>query len=249
MTDGADTNRRFYDTLWREARLQRPERFNTWPLVHRVVAGRRALEVGPGLRPRLPLATTVFLDRSRPAVDRLRACGARALTGEVTRLPFADAGFDVVAAFDIIEHVADDGRVFAELDRVLAPDGELLLSVPLHQSAWTEFDAFVGHHRRYDPADLERRLAQHGLRVAESAVYGMQPRSGWLLEFGVWMLRHQRARAMRWYNAYTPFAIWFQKRLQFRPGLVDSPEVDEIIALCHRQAARPRERCSAVGVD
>jgi len=249
VTDGADTNRRFYDTLWREARLQRPERFNTWPLVHRVVAGRRALEVGPGLRPRLPLATTVFLDRSRPAVDSLRACGARALIGEVTRLPFATAGFDVVAAFDIIEHVADDGRVFAELDRVLAPDGELLLSVPLHQSAWTEFDAFVGHHRRYDPADLERRLAQHGLRVAESAVYGMQPRSRWLLEFGVWMLRHQRARAMRWYNAYTPFAIWFQKPLQFSAGLVDSPEIDEIIALCRRDGARPQEGRSTGGVD
>jgi SAM-dependent methyltransferase len=166
----------------------------------------------------------------------LRACGARALIGEVTRLPFANAGFDVVAAFDIIEHVADDGRVFAELDRVLAPDGELLLSVPLHQSAWTEFDAFVGHHRRYDPADLERRLAQHDLRVIESAVYGMQPRRRWLLEFGVWMLRHQRARAMWWYNAYTPFAIWLQKPLQFVPGLVDLPGVDEIIAVCRRGA-------------
>jgi SAM-dependent methyltransferase len=178
----------------------------------------------------------VFLDASRPAVAALRACGARALVSDITRLPFRDAGFDVVAAFDIIEHVADDGRVFAELDRVLAPDGELLLSVPLHQSAWTEFDAFVGHHRRYDPADLERRLAQHGLRVAESAVYGMQPRSRRVLEFGVWMLRHQPRFAMRWYNAYTPLALWLQKPLRFTPGLVDDPAVDEIIAVCGRGA-------------
>jgi len=243
VAEHVDTNRRFYDTLWREARLQRPERFNTWALVQRVVAGRRALEVGPGLRPRLPLATTVFLDASRPAADSLRARGARALLGDVTRLPFRDASFAVVAAFDIIEHVSDDLRVFAELDRVLAPAGELLLSVPLHQGAWTEFDAFVGHHRRYDPADLERNLARHGLRVIESAVYGMQPKNRRVLEFGVWMLRHQRARAMRWYNAYTPFAIWFQKPLQFRPGLVDAPEIDEIIALCRR------DRTSTAGID
>jgi SAM-dependent methyltransferase len=236
VAEHADTNRRFYDTLWREARLQQPERFNTWPIVQRLVAGRPALELGPGLRPRLPLSSTVFVDASRPAARSLRERGARALAADVTRLPFRASSFAVVAAFDIIEHVADDRAVFDEITRVLTPEGYLLLSVPLHQSAWTEFDAFVGHHRRYDPPELERALTERDLRVVESAVYGMQPHNRRLLEFGVWMLRHQRARAMWWYNAYTPFAIWLQKPLQFVPGLVDLPGVDEIIAVCRRGA-------------
>ena len=232
MAERADTNRRFYDTLWRETRLQPPQRFNTWPIVQRLVAGGPALELGPGLRPRLPLSSTVFVDASPPAVRILRERGARALAADVTRLPFPDASFAVVAAFDIVEHVADDRAVFDEIRRVLAPDGTLLLSVPLHQGAWTEFDAFVGHYRRYDPSELERTLSERDLRVVESAVYGMQPQNRRLLQLGVWMLRHRRASAMWWYNAYLPLAIWLQKPLRFVPGLVDLPGVDEIIAVC-----------------
>ena len=66
-----DANREFYDALWTDARLVAPERFNTWPLA-RALSDRspRRLEVAPGLRPRLPLAGTVFVDVSAPALRR-----------------------------------------------------------------------------------------------------------------------------------------------------------------------------------
>ena len=236
MSDLTETNRRFYHDLWSGARLLAPERFNTWPLVSAMSAARGpALEVGPGLRPRLPLADTVFLEASVPAVVRLRRSGARALAGDVRHLPFRGASFATVAAFDIVEHIEDDASAFRELVRVLAPDGSLVLSVPLHSSAWTGFDEMVGHYRRYDPEELHKTLADQGLRVIESAVYGMQPTNRWLLDLGVWMMRTHPARAMRWYNrVFMPIGIWLQKPLRFVPGLVDSPEVDEIIAVCRR---------------
>jgi len=47
--DPAGTNRRFYDYLWNAARLPRPERLNTWPLLSRFAeSDGHALEVGPG---------------------------------------------------------------------------------------------------------------------------------------------------------------------------------------------------------
>jgi SAM-dependent methyltransferase len=235
--DLAETNRRFYDDLWSAARLTPPERFNTWPLLnHLGESAEHVLEAGPGLRPRLPLAATVFLESSRPAVARLRRAGARALLGDVQHLPFPDESFAMVGAFDIIEHVLDDESVFAELARVLAPHGSLVFSVPLHSSAWTGFDEMVGHCRRYDPPALERALAKHGLAIVESAVYGMQPKSRWLLDLGVWMMRTNHARAMLWYNrVFMPVSIWLQKPLRFVRGLVDAPEVDEVIAVCRRE--------------
>ena len=230
-----DVNRDFYDALWSETRLEAPDRFNTWPRVRSLLDGRSALEIGPGLRPRLPLATTWFLDSSKPAAQRLRREGARSVVGDVPRLPFGHGRFDVVAALDIVEHVADDDAVFDEIARVLAPSGTLLLSVPLHQSAWTSFDAFVGHHRRYDAPVLHEKLAGRGLTIVESAVYGMQPKSRWLLELGMWMLRHRRARALRWYNhVLMPIALWRQPALRFVPGLVADADVDEVIAVCRR---------------
>lgn len=143
-----ESNGRFYDALWKDARLIEPERFNTWPLVSDLVEqSRNRLEVAPGMRPRLPIAGTHFVDLSRPAVARLRACGGNAVVGLVTSLPYSDGIFDLVCALDIVEHVDDDEAALSELSRVAAPDATLLLSIPLHESRWTAFDDHVGHRR------------------------------------------------------------------------------------------------------
>ena len=65
------TNRQFYDALWADARLIGPERFNTWPLVCSLVTPtQQRLEVAPGLRPRLPIDGTHFVDQSAPALAK-----------------------------------------------------------------------------------------------------------------------------------------------------------------------------------
>ena len=58
--------------------------------------------------------------------------------GSVTALPFADATFDVVGAFDVVEHCQDDHRALSELARVTRPGGHVLLSVPAYSWAWTD---------------------------------------------------------------------------------------------------------------
>jgi len=90
-------NRRFYDALWSASYVVPPQRFNTWPLLTSLAASAPArLEFGPGLRPRLPIAGTSFVDVSRPALSRLKAHGGLATLGEITALPFPDGTFDLV---------------------------------------------------------------------------------------------------------------------------------------------------------
>ena len=84
------------------------------------------------------------------------------------RLPFADATFDVVAAFDVVEHCEDDRRAMTELARVLTPGGRLLLSVPAYAWAWSDHDVRAGHHRRYTRRELERLVRSAGLEVDRS---------------------------------------------------------------------------------
>lgn len=234
--DLTEVNRDFYDALWADTYVERPERFNTWGLVAGFLPQSSVrLEVGPGLRPRLPLHGTDFIDLSATAVARLNALGGCAVEGEITALPFAAGRFDLVAAFDVIEHVDDDRRVFGELSRVLKPGGVLLCSVPLHASHWTSFDACVGHARRYDPAALRRLLAEHGFVIEQSAVFGMQPNNVRLLDYGVRMLTHRRRQAMRWYNrVFMPLGMLFQKKLKFFPGLLDTEGVHEVALVCRR---------------
>lgn len=231
-------NLAFYESLWRDAELVRPERFNTWPALQPLAESARCrLEIAPGLRPRLPIAGTHCIDISGAALARLTAAGALAANGSIQALPYDDACFDLVCALDIVEHVDDDRLAFAELARVAAPGAILLLSAPLHMARWNPFDDFVGHRRRYESEELKARLAQHGLTVLRSAVYGMQPKSSKLLDLGMWYLINQRERAMWWYNrVFMPLGMRFQKPLDWQPGLIDLDPVDEVLMVLRKAA-------------
>jgi SAM-dependent methyltransferase len=232
-----ETNRRFYDPLWAGSRLVHPERFNTWPLVRELCASSRGrLEIAPGVNPRLPLEGTRFIDASEPAIAKLLAHGADARVGLAYPLPWADGAFDLIGAFDVLEHVEDDDRLLEEMSRVASPGAALLLSAPIHSSRWTAFDDLVGHGRRYEPAALLAKLAQRGWALERSAVYGMQPSAPWLLDFVVWSFRHRRRRAIWLYTrVILPIAAFFQGKLRMCPGLIDVRGVDEILLLCRRK--------------
>jgi SAM-dependent methyltransferase len=85
--------------------------------------------------------------------------------GSVTALPFAEATFDVVGAFDVVEHCEDDDRAVSELARVTVPGGRVLLSVPAYSWAWTDHDVRAGHHHRYTRRQLVRVVEDAGLTV------------------------------------------------------------------------------------
>jgi SAM-dependent methyltransferase len=237
-----ERNRCYYDMLWSDARLVEPQRFNTWPLVESLLpTAVQRLEVAPGLRPRLPIRGTQFLDISGPAVAKLRECGAQVVLGKVSCLPFADNSFDLVCAFDIIEHVDDDDGALSEVSRAAKPGGVVLISIPLHPAMWTSFDDFVGHKRRYDPPELLSKLARHHLTVERSAVFGMQPRSSLLVNLGMWWLFHHRERAMWWYNrVIMQLGLHFQKRLRLDSGMIPTDGVDEVLLVCRKQGAVTR---------
>jgi SAM-dependent methyltransferase len=231
-----EVNQRFYDPLWAGSRLVLPERFNTWPLVRGLARGSRArLEVAPGLCPRLPLEGTRFLDSSAPAVAKLVAGGADARVGLATRLPWGDGVFDLVGAFDVLEHVDDDEGLLSEVTRVALPEATMLLSAPIHAARWTAFDELVGHGRRYEPEALVAMLARHGWSIEQSGVYGMQPSSQRLLDFVVWSFQHRPRKAIWWYTrVILPLGAYFQKPLHMAPGMIDARHVDEVLLVCRR---------------
>lgn len=231
-------NGEFYDALWSKTYLTRPEYFNTWSLISALLpAAPRRLEIGPGLRPRLPISGTHFVDISTPAIARLNSRGGIAQSGEITALPFADHTFDLVSAFDVVEHVEDDQRVFTEMTRVLKPTGYLIFSVPLHPARWTVFDACVGHARRYEPVALQERLARHRLVVEKSGIFGMQTNNPRLLHYAVEALTKHRSVALRFYNwLFFPLGMLGQKRLKLVDGLIDLTDVDEVLIVCRAKA-------------
>jgi SAM-dependent methyltransferase len=81
---------------------------------------------------------------------------------DVKKLPYKDGFFDVVVAFDVLEHINDDRAAIAEIRRVLKQGGAFVFSVPAYQSLFSSHDRALGHRRRYARRVLRQRLGQFG---------------------------------------------------------------------------------------
>jgi SAM-dependent methyltransferase len=80
------------------------------------------------------------------------------------RLPFEEE-YDVVGAFDVLEHLDEDEEVIAQIHRATKPDGGIVLSVPQHPQLWSGVDEFSRHRRRYTAGELVAKVEARGFRV------------------------------------------------------------------------------------
>ncbi len=83
---------------------------------------------------------------------------------DARRLPFADA-FDVVGAFDVVEHIDEDDTVLGQIRGAVKHGGGLMLTVPQHGFLWSEVDTISGHKRRYEPGELEAKVEAAGFSI------------------------------------------------------------------------------------
>jgi SAM-dependent methyltransferase len=71
------------------------------------------------------------------------------LEGSILDLQFEDNTFDLVCAFDVVEHVEDDVKATSEMIRVAKRNGYVFISVPAFNSLWSKHDEINHHYRRY----------------------------------------------------------------------------------------------------
>lgn len=79
--------------------------------------------------------------------------------------------FDAIGAFDVLEHIAEDEHVLAEVHSALKPGGVLLASVPQHPWLWSRTDDWACHVRRYQRGELERKARAAGFTVLLSTSF------------------------------------------------------------------------------
>jgi SAM-dependent methyltransferase len=81
------------------------------------------------------------------------------------RLPPLGSGQELLALFDVLEHVDDDREMLGFLHSILEPGGIVVLTVPAHPALFSERDDLACHRRRYRRGELERKLEDAGFTV------------------------------------------------------------------------------------
>lgn len=85
-------------------------------------------------------------------------------------IPFSGE-FDLIGAFDVIEHIDDDAAALTSMRRALRAGGGILLTVPQHPWLWSSQDVRAHHKRRYTAAELHGKIERAGFRILRSTSF------------------------------------------------------------------------------
>lgn len=157
------------ESFWFRSR----NRLIVWALRRHFPSARSLLEVGCGtgfvVAGIAEAVATLTLEAgdaqsSGLAFARDRVPRARLHQLDARSLPF-DREFDVVGAFDVIEHLDEDERVLSQMWRAVRPGGGALITVPQHRWLWSAEDDAGGHKRRYTRRELVEKVQRAGFSV------------------------------------------------------------------------------------
>ncbi len=145
----------------------------TWAMQTHFPGAQSFLEIGcgtgfvlQGLRsafPGLKLAGSEVLFEGLPFTSQ-RIPDATLFQMDARRIPFENE-FDVIGAFDVLEHIQEDEIVLQQMHQAVKPGGGIMITVPQHQWLWSEMDRVSSHFRRYVRTELRQKVQTVGFRV------------------------------------------------------------------------------------
>jgi SAM-dependent methyltransferase len=83
---------------------------------------------------------------------------------DARQIPFRDE-FDVVGAFDVLEHITEDQEVLSQMYQATCKGGGILVTVPHHPFLWSAVDVYSRHVRRYQTRELRDKIERAGFTV------------------------------------------------------------------------------------
>jgi SAM-dependent methyltransferase len=131
----------------------------------------RILEIGCGTGHNLAMLGEFGKVDALELDEEARALAEKRLGREVMSAPLPelagvrDRHYDLIGAFDVIEHIDDDRAALASIAARLKPGGRLVVTVPAHQWMWSAHDVVNHHKRRYSKRALKQLIEASPLRL------------------------------------------------------------------------------------
>jgi SAM-dependent methyltransferase len=89
---------------------------------------------------------------------------------DARNIPFSEE-FDIIGAFDVLEHIEQDREVLKQMYQAIQIGGGIMLSVPQHPWLWSQADTYAHHVRRYVKKDLVAKLEEAGFNVVKTTSF------------------------------------------------------------------------------
>jgi 2-polyprenyl-3-methyl-5-hydroxy-6-metoxy-1,4-benzoquinol methylase len=122
----------------------------------------KVLEIGAGTGHNLKMLSEFGAVDALEVDETARALAEKRLGRKLFSSPLPElkgirqGQYDLVAAFDVIEHIPDDEAALEAIAKLLKPGGRVVVTVPAHQWMWSAHDVVNHHQRRYSKAGLKR---------------------------------------------------------------------------------------------
>ena len=130
-----------------------------------------SLEIGCGTGHNLAMLSGFGRVDGLELDDEARTLSEKRLGRSVMRSPLpelaevADRHYDLIGAFDVIEHIDDDAAALASIAAKLKPGGKFVMTVPAHQWMWTAHDVVNHHKRRYSRRSLRTLIERSPMKL------------------------------------------------------------------------------------
>ena len=72
---------------------------------------------------------------------------------------------NAIGIFDVLEHIEDPIKFLSIVNKVLEKNGKLIITVPMYQYLYSDFDVSIGHFRRYSEELLSKQLNATGFVI------------------------------------------------------------------------------------
>lgn len=91
--------------------------------------------------------------------------GVLSFCAAIEHLQLPNSSLENISMLDVLEHLDDRQKALAEIHRLLASNGRLVLTVPAITSLWSQFDVDAGHYLRYNKRSIKKELESNGFEV------------------------------------------------------------------------------------
>ncbi len=132
---------------------------------------------------------------------------------------FGNKKFDNIICLNVLEHIKDDDKALSNIYRLLKIGGKLILLVPSHKFLFGEIDKSLGHFRRYDKSNINKKLKEIGFKIIESKRLNFLGALGWFVAGKLLKEDVVKQKNIKIFNAVAPILLKFEDLIELPLGI------------------------------